>query len=224
MALTYAQLIAQTHLDILKKDPKAIILGAGVNDGAKYIFGTTKLAAEAFPERVIETPLSETMLTGAIIGMAADGWHPTFVHARADFLYLSAEHLLNTAATYRMIHKRGCPITVRAIIGRGWGNGPMHTKAPLEMFNVEGINLFTPTSRIDLRTAMTNASRTGNPTVIMEQRHIYDTEPPEYEAVHVADRMNNIYVNWTIPRGPAPASRHLESAYYGETYEREGAF
>ena len=221
MALTYAQLIAQTHLDILRLDPKAIILGVGVNDGAKCIFGTTKLAAEAFPERVIETPLSETMLTGAIIGMAADGWHPTLVHARADFLYLSAEHLLNTAATFRMIHGRGCPITVRAIIGRGWGNGPMHSKAPLGMFDVEGIALFTPKTEDALVYALTNAVRTGDPTVILEQRHLYEREARRHMSEGTGMEKP---IDWSIKHGPAPASRHLEAAYYGEKYEREGAF
>ena len=215
MTLTYAQLIAKTHLAILDDNPKALIFGVGVNDGAKYIFGTTKLAAEKYPDRVIETPLSETMLTGAMVGLAADGWHPTLVHARADFLYLSGEHLLNTAATFRMIHGKACPITVRAIIGRGWGNGPMHTKAPLRMFDVPGIDLFTPTSRTGIYVAMTNAVRTGNPTVILEQRHLYDAVPPKAQ-------QHRVY--WSIPAGPAPASYPLETAYYGGKYEREGAF
>ena len=213
--LTYAELIGDMHYAILDSDPKALIFGVGVNDGAKYIFATTKRAAEAYPDRVIETPLSETMLTGAMVGLAADGWHPTLVHARADFLYLSGEHLLNTAATFRMIHGKACPITVRAIIGRGWGNGPMHTKAPLKMFDVPGIDLFTPTSVTGIHDAMTNAVRTGNPTVIMEQRHLYDSVPPQTQ-------QHRAY--WSIPAGPAPASYPLETAYYGGKYEREGAF
>ena len=212
---TYAQIIAETHRAILEDDPKALIFGVGVNDGAKCIFGTTKLAAEKYPDRVIETPLSETMLTGAMVGLAADGWHPTLVHARADFLYLSGEHLLNTAATFRMIHGKACPITVRAIIGRGWGNGPMHTKAPLRMFDVPGIDLFTPTSAAGIHDAMTNAVCTGNPTVIMEQRHLYDSVPPKTQ-------QHRVY--WSIPAGPAPASYPLETAFYGGKYEREGAF
>ena len=215
MTLTYAHLIAKTHLTILEDDPKALIFGVGVNDGAKFIFATTKRAAEAYPDRVIETPLSETMLTGAMVGLAADGWHPTLVHARADFLYLSAEHLLNTAATFKMIHGKPCPITVRAIIGRGWGNGPMHTKAPLRMFDVPGIDLFTPTSVKGIQDAMTNAVRTGNPTVILEQRHLYDAVPPK-------SQKHRVY--WSIPAGPAPASYPLETAFYGGKYEREGAF
>ena len=213
---TYAQIIAETHYEILRDNPKAIILGVGANDGGKFIFNTTRKAAEAYPDRVIETPLSETMLTGAICGMAADGMFPTMIHARADFLYLSGEHLLNTAATFRMIHGKACPITVRAIIGRGWGNGPMHTKAPLRMFDVPGIDLFTPTSVKGIHDAMTNAVRTGNPTVIMEQRHLYDTVPPVAQGYRV--RFND------IPPGPAPASYPLETAYYGGKYEREGAF
>ncbi len=213
----YREAIAQEHLAILDRDPKAIILGVGVNDGAKYIFGTTKLAAEKYPDRVIETPLSETMLTGAIIGMAADGWHPVLVHARADFLYLSAEHLLNTAATWRMIHGTGCPITVRAIIGQGWGNGPQHTKAPLEMFDVLGLKVFTPANQDGITRAMNWAVKRDMPTVIFERRSLYDLE--------VSDMVSLSDVDWSIPRGPAPASRPLETAYYaGQTAGRQEAF
>ena len=217
MALTYAQIIAETHYEILRDNPKALILGVGANDGGKFIFNTTRKAAEAYPDRVIETPLSETMLTGAICGMAADGMFPTLIHARADFLYLSGEHLLNTAATFRMIHGKPCPITVRAIIGRGWGNGPMHTKAPLGMFNVDGLSLFTPASREGIRKALTNAIRTGIPTVVMEERRLYDRVPPETQAQAV---------DWFIPPGPAPASKKLEDAYYGyeDAPERSEAF
>ena len=215
--MIYRDVIAAEHLRILTADPMAVILGVGVNDGAKCVFGTTKLAAEKYPERVIETPLSETMLTGMIIGMAANGWHPTLVHARADFLYLSAEHLLNTAATWRMIHGTGCPITVRAIIGEGWGNGPMHTKAPLEMFNVEGLRLFTPSTIYDIKRAMNNAVTTGVPTVIMERRRLYDLDVPNWDT----KRQD---VDWTIKRGPAPASLNLEAAYYGRATAQTGGF
>ena len=212
---TYAQIIAEAHYEILRDNPKAIILGVGANDGGKFIFNTTRKAAEAYPDRVIETPLSETMLTGAICGMAADGMFPTMIHARADFLYLSGEHLLNTAATFRMIHGKPCPVTVRAIIGRGWGNGPMHTKAPLRMFDVPGIDLFTPVSVAGILESMYNAVRTGNPTVIMEQRYLYNTTPA---IAQTAD------VYWGIPPGPAPASKYMEAAYYGGNYERDEAF
>lgn len=216
--MKFIEAVAQEHLRILDADPKALIFGAGVNDGAKHIFGTTKPAALKYPERVIETPLSETMLTGAMVGLAANGWHPTFVHARADFLYLSAEHILNTAATWRMIHGTGCPVTFRAIIGRGWGNGPMHTKAPIEMFDVPGIDVFTPSTRHGIRLAMNNAVDTGNPTVIFEQRSLYDLEVVE-------GGTGDLLIDRTIPRGPAPASLPLETAYYKSwTGNRESAF
>ena len=150
-------------------------------------------------------------------GWGGKGGRGRVVHARADFLYLSAEHLLNTAATWRMIHGTGCPITVRAIIGEGWGNGPQHSKAPLEMFNVEGLKLFTPTTTYDIKRAMNNAVTTGVPTVIMERRRLYDLDVPNWDT-----RRED--VDWTIKRGPAPASLLLEAAYYGRATAQTGGF
>lgn len=208
--MNYAEALSAETVALMEADPRMIILGVGVGDsryGGKDIYGSMVEATRRFPRRVIDTPLSETMLTGACVGLAAEGWHPWLIHQRADFTYLSAEHLLNTAATWRMIHGTACPITVRAIIGEGWGCGPMHSKAPLEMWNVPGIDLFTPRSYHGIRRAYRNALATGNPTVIMERRRYYGQ--PLEEGDESEPR-----VDWTIPRGPAPASAPLEAAYY----------
>ena len=220
---TYALAITQVLLARMEADPRTILLGVGVGDsryGGKDVFNTLTAVTKVFPDRVIDTPLSETMLSGACVGLAAEGFHPILVHARVDFAYLSAEHLFNSAATWRMIHGTGCPITIRAIIGEGFGNGPMHSKAPLEMFgHVPGVDLFTPRTRYGLRRAYANAVETGNPTVILERRRFYEVEIEEGDESEPA-------VDWTIPRGPAPASAPLERAYYrgGAVHPQHGPF
>ena len=218
--MKYSEAITAELMLLMKHDPQVILLGVGVGDsryGGKDIYGTVAPLTAAYPERVIDTPLSELMLTSALVGMAANGLHPIMIHARADFLYLAAEGLLNTAATWKMIHGTPCSVTVVAVIGEGWGAGPQHTKAPLEMFNVSGINLFTPTSRHDLNKAFNNAVLTGNPTVIMLRRRLYDLDVPNWDT----KRQD---VDWTIKRGPAPASLLLEAAYYGRATPQTGGF
>ena len=92
----------------------------------------------------------------------------------------------------------------------------MHTKAPLKMFDVPGLKVLTPASKWGVINALNYATQMDMPTVIFEQRSLYDIVPPDFETFEGVD--------WSIKPGPAPASRHLEAAYYGEKYEREGAF
>lgn len=209
--MKYRDAITQILLARMTDDPRTIVLGVGVGDsryGGTDVFGTLAPVTAAHPDRVFDTPLSETMLTGACVGLAAEGYRPIMVHARIDFMYLCAEHIFNTAASWRMIHGTGCPVTFRAIVGEGWGQGPAHSKAPLEMYaHASGVDLFTPRSRFGLRRAYANAVATGNPTVILERRRFYEAEIEEGDESEPP-------IDWTIPRGPAPASAPLERAYY----------
>ncbi len=93
-------------------------------DDPKGIFGTTRGAFEQFgPSRVFDTPLSEAALTGMGVGAAMRGFHPLLVHARNDFLLLTMDQIVNNAAKWRYMSggKLKVPLTIRAIIGRGWG-------------------------------------------------------------------------------------------------------
>ncbi len=176
---TYAETISDNIAKAVTSDKDAIVLGAGVTDG-KGIFNTTRLAYEAKPEQVIETPLSETMLTGALVGLAQAGKKPIFVHARADFMTLSAEHLVNTIAKWKFMGGGDLPIMVRCIIGQGWGNGPQHTQSFAHWFaSVPGLNVFTPATRGGINDAF-KSWKDGNPTVVFEHRALYDTD---YKAV-----------------------------------------
>lgn len=175
--MTYRELIDCRTITLMERHPNAVLFGVGVGDGVKDIFGTTTAARERFPGRVWDTPLSENMLTGAAVGMAAEGMLPIIVHARADFLTLAMEHLVNSAAKWSFVHPgETLPMIVRAIIGRGWGNGPTHTQAPVAWFaNTPGIDVWMPVSTNGLDMAYLSALR--GPRIIFEHRSLYDREP-----------------------------------------------
>ncbi len=149
-------------------------MGAGVTDH-KGVFGTTLKAKEQFPDRVIETPLSEQMLTGACVGLAQNGYTPIFVHARMDFMSLSVEHLVNTAAKLNFMGEK-IPMMVRCIIGQGFGNGPQHTQNFAHWFaNVPGLDVHMPVGRDGIRAAFASLAD-GNTVVMVEHRRLYETE------------------------------------------------
>ena len=176
--MLYREAIAQAMVDALTDDSKALVLGVGVGD-VKGVFGTTVLARQRFPGRVIETPLSENMLTGALCGLALEGWHPMLVHARMDFMPLTFEHVINTLAKWRFVHGTGSGIgvTIRCIVGRGWGQGPQHSQALHAMLgHVPGLRVLLPFTPQDAYDAVRDAYRSETPTVIMEHRRLYETD------------------------------------------------
>ena len=182
--MKYREAIAQTTLEMMEADPKIIILGAGVAD-PKGIFGTTTLARERFPDRVIETPLSENMLTGALAGLASNGWKPIYVHARAEFSLLGMEHIVNTIAKWPWLHGgQTLPIVIRMLVGRGWGQGPTHSQGFHGMFaSVPGLMVRYPVRPQTVGAHLRHAIERDYPTIFIEPRRMYEMEwfdAPDY--------------------------------------------
>jgi pyruvate dehydrogenase E1 component beta subunit len=165
----------------MHEDPKVLILGEGVTD-PKGIFGTTLAGYQDFPDRVIETPLSENMITGACLGMALEGWKPVLVHARCEFIMLSMEHLVDTIAKWRAVHRgRRFSLVVRALVGRGWGQGPNHSQAFHAMFaHVPGLRVLYPVIPGNVPYWINESLSWGGPTVILEPRRLYEVDRIEY--------------------------------------------
>ena len=182
--MKYKDAIAESIAQEMENDPNIVVLGVGVCD-EKGIFGTTKLAHDLFPGRVWETPLSENMLTGAIWGMALNGYKPILVHARADFLMLTMEHLVNTAAKWKITHHTSLvetpTIIIRAIIGKGWGQGPQHSQAFLGMLaRIPGVHAFAPITPGDAKDSLALALRMEGVSVILEHRSLFDKEDEDF--------------------------------------------
>jgi pyruvate/2-oxoglutarate/acetoin dehydrogenase E1 component len=174
--MNYSETIAHETAALMERDPRVVVMGAGVTD-ENGIFGTTKLARERFPDRVIETPLSETMLTGALVGMAQNGWKPIFVHARADFMTLSMEHLINTAAKWGYMGSDPPNLMIRCIIGQGWGNGPQHTQSTAHWFaSTPGLRTVLPASKPFITDLF--RSLDDGPVISFEHRRLYNSNIP----------------------------------------------
>jgi pyruvate/2-oxoglutarate/acetoin dehydrogenase E1 component len=174
---TYAQALSQALVDSMSSDPSVFCLGVGVTD-SKGIFGTTKAAHDLYPDRVLETPLSENMLTGACIGAALSGMRPVLVHARNDFLFLTMDQLANNAAKWLYMSNgtQPVPITIRAIVGRGWGQGAQHSQALHGLLGaIPGLEVYTPATMNDAYHLLSQAIRSPNPSIVIEHRLLYQT-------------------------------------------------
>jgi pyruvate dehydrogenase E1 component beta subunit len=168
----------------MEKDPAIFVYGIGVPDH-KGIFGTTLGLQERFgPQRCFDTPLAEDTMTGFGLGAALNGLRPIHIHIRVDFLILAMNQLANMVSCYRY-SSRGMlniPLVIRAIIGRGWGQGFQHSKSLYSLFaHIPGLKVVLPTTPRDAKGLLIASLRDNNPILIFEHRWLYwqEGEVPE---------------------------------------------
>lgn len=177
--LKYWQALSEGIVQAMERDPAIFMTGIAV-DYPSGIFGTTVEATKRFgPERVFDAPAMENALTGIAVGAAAVGKRPIVVHPRNDFMFLAFDMLINLAAKWKYMYGGNSgivPIVVRAVVGRGWGQGATHSQslqAPLAHF--PGLCVVLPAFPCDAKGLVLSALQHTGPVVIIEHRSLYDT-------------------------------------------------
>lgn len=175
---TYAEGINQALNEAMKIDKNMICYGLGIDD-PKNIFGTTVNLKKNFgSERVFDVPCSENALTGISIGASLDGVRSVVTHQRLDFFLLAMDQLVNSAAKWHYMFgsKKSVPITIRLIIGRGWGQGPTHSQNLQAWFNhIPGLKVVAPTFADDAREVLFSSIFDPNPVIFLEHRWLHQT-------------------------------------------------
>lgn len=174
--LNTTDLIRETLIKLLRKDKNIFLIGEGVND-PKGIFGTTKGLNQIFKNRVIESPVSENAVTGIAIGAAKMGMRPIIIHQRVDFVLYSLEQIINSMAkTYYITNgKFKVPIVIRLIVGKGWGQGPMHSQVLDTLFaKIPGLKVYIPTFAEDFKFMLEAAVKDNNPVIFFEHRWLHN--------------------------------------------------
>lgn len=177
--MTFAGAINEALSVAMARDPNVICYGLGVDD-PKGVFGTTLgLQSKFGPERVFDMPTSENAMTGIGIGAALYGLRPIMTHQRLDFSLLSMDQLVNNAAKWRFMFggHRGVPLTVRMVLGRGWGQGPTHSQNLQAWFaHVPGLKVVMPSTADDAKGLLLSSIFDDNPVVFLEHRWLHNVE------------------------------------------------
>lgn len=170
--LTSAQAINEALAIMGERDKNVLLMGQGIDDKGAF-YGTTSGLSEIYKERLIETPVSENAMVGVSVGLALSGKRPVIQFHRVEFALLAMEQIINNAAKMHYIsngqHK--CPLVIRMIIGRGWGQGTCHSQSLEAMFAyIPGLKVLMPTFPEDYKGMLISAIEDDNPVVIMEHR------------------------------------------------------
>jgi pyruvate/2-oxoglutarate/acetoin dehydrogenase E1 component len=174
--LKYADAIAEGTAELMAADPSVYLLGLTATSPTA-IFGSAKGLLNRFgADRVLDMPASENGMTGVAIGTALVGMRPIMVHIRMDFAVLTMEPLVNQAAKWHYMYggKMCAPLTVRMIIGRGWGQGPQHSQSLQAWFaHIPGLKVVMPTTPYDMKGMLISAVEDNSPVIVIEHRWLY---------------------------------------------------
>ncbi len=185
--MTYKDASAEALLIAMEKDKNVFLIGEGA-DKIKGIGGQCLPAIRKFPERVIDTPLSENGLTGFCVGAALDGMRPVLIHQRNDFMLLAMDQMFNQAAQLRYASggRHRVPLTILSFVARRPGEGVTHSHSLQSIFaHFPGIKVGMPATATDAKGMLLRAIFDDDPVIILEHRHnpLYNCEdivPTEY--------------------------------------------
>jgi pyruvate dehydrogenase E1 component beta subunit len=178
--LSYRESLFHTMDDALARKPNVVIMGQGVADH-KGFFGTTlNLSSKYGTDRVFETPLAEEAMAGIALGASLNGLYPINTHMRVDFALCCMNQIVSLIAKYKYMFggRFECPMLIRMVIGRSWGQGAQHSQSLQSFFaHVPGLTVIMP-SRVD--SILTDYPYIINsyrgPVISIEHRLLYDVK------------------------------------------------
>lgn len=177
--MKFREAVHSATLLAMEADPAVFLIGVGITS-PRSVWATLEGAIEKFgPDRVVEGPLAEEALTGMCLGAAAQGMRPILVHHRMDFVMLSINQIVNHAAHWRSMFggRMRMPLVIRAVVGRGWGNGPQHTASHHAMFaRIPGLKTVVPADPEAAKGLFLAAVQEDGPVIYIEHRWLHEDE------------------------------------------------
>ena len=185
--LNMVQAINLALKEEMQRDKDVLLLGEDVGkDGG--VFRVSEGLLEQFgPERIIDTPLAESGIAGAAIGMAVYGLRPVAEIQFMGFIYPALDQIFSHASRIRS-RSRGrftCPLVVRAPYGAGIKAPELHSESTEALFcHMPGIKVVVPSSPYNAKGLLLSSIRDPDPVIFLESTRLYRSikeEVPEGE-------------------------------------------
>lgn len=177
--LTYREAVREAIREALTKDPRVFLMGEDVGAYGGCFAVSKGLLQEFGPERIRDTPLSESVFVGAGIGAALGGMRPIVEVMTVNFSLLALDQIVNNAATLR--HMSGgqlsVPLVVRMATGAGRQLAAQHSHSLEGWYaHIPGIKVVTPGTPDDARVLLLAALREPDPVFVFEHASLYPVE------------------------------------------------
>ena len=177
--LTYRDAVREAIREALYKDERVFLMGEDVGRYGGCFAVSKGLLAEFGPERIRDTPLSESAFVGIGIGAALGGMRPIVEIMTVNFSLLAADQILNNAATY--LHMSGglfnVPLVIRMATGGGRQLAAQHSHSLEGWYaHIPGLKVLTPATLEDARGMLWSALADPDPVLIFEHATLYTME------------------------------------------------
>lgn len=200
--LNIVQAVNRTLRDEMKRNDKIVLLGEDIGINGGVFRATEGLIQEFGPNRVIDTPLTESGIIGVSIGMALYGLKPVPEIQFLDFIYPGFDQIQSELAKFR--YRSGGQFTVPVVIRTPYGGGikgsHYHSQSTEAFFvHTPGLKVVIPATPYDTKGLLTAALRDPDPVMFLEPKKIYRTVRGD-----VPDE------DYTVPIGKANVAREGE--------------
>ena len=188
--ITYAQSINKALGKRLNKDKQVILLGEDVRDPYGGAFKLTKGLSTLYPDQVINTPMSESALTGVTAGLAIRGMRPILEIMFGDFITLCADQLINHAAKFSWMYNAQIkvPMVIRTPMGGRKGYGPTHSQTLEKIcLGIPGLKIIAPSHFHNPGEQLNNCIDDNNPVLFIEHKSLYSQKLGELKEGYIFD-------------------------------------
>ena len=175
--LTYREAVREGMSTAMRRDDRVFLMGEDVGRYGGCFAVSKGMLAEFGPERVIDTPLSESAFTGAGLGAAMNGMLPIVEVMTVNFSLLAGDQILNNAAT--ILHMSGgqfnVPVVIRMATGGGRQLAAQHSHSLEGWYaHIPGIKVLSPATVEDARGMVETALADPDPVLIFENPGLYN--------------------------------------------------
>jgi pyruvate/2-oxoglutarate/acetoin dehydrogenase E1 component len=200
--ISYSHALREALQEELRRDADVFLIGEDIGAGGGAFRVTEGLLDEFGPDRVVDTPISESAIVGASIGAAMLGLRPVAEIMLADLMSLAADQIVG-AAKVHYVHagRLMLPLVIRTANAGDAGWGPYHGQSADAWFlNIPGLKLVMPSSPYDAKGLLKAAIRDPNPVLFYEDKALYSSKGPVPDG------------EYTLPLGLADVKREGKDA------------
>ncbi len=195
----------------MERDPKVFCMGEdiGVPGGFGGAFTVTLGLEQKFPDRILDTPISELGFFGAAVGAALMGMRPIADVQYSDFLFLAMDQIVNNAAKLRYMSggTLSVPVVFRAPVG-ATGRGAQHAQNMERYFiGVPGLKVVAVSNAYDAKGILKAAVRDDDPVLMFEHKLLYGSKGARAESGTVDGSSDIPDEDYVVPLGTANVLR-----------------
>jgi pyruvate/2-oxoglutarate/acetoin dehydrogenase E1 component len=186
--ITYQQAINEALDQEMARDATVMLMGEdvaggegspGEEDAWGGVLGVTKGLKGKYPDRVLDTPISESSFIGAAAGAACSGMRPVAELMFVDFMGVCFDQIFNQAAKFRYMFggKARTPMVIRTMYGAGIRAASQHSQVLYPIFtHIPGLKVAVPATPYDAKGLLIAAIRDDDPVIFLENKVLYGAE------------------------------------------------